>query len=169
VFLDQIHPRPGAEHWRLAVLDAAAFDDRVGLRSNLVIAATSVREIDGNTPQSLAGFPRDDAGGESCQLPCRAVFRSFAIAFVARAQALPIEKRKRLLTKLLRDPHSGIALNQHYDADGAAVFKSACALGCEGIVSKRLGSPYRSGRTDPWLKIKNPRAPAATREWEEEW
>jgi hypothetical protein len=71
------------------------------------------------------------------------VFRSFAIAFVARAQALPIEKRKRLLTKLLRDPHSGIALNQHYDADGAAVFKSACALGCEGIVSKRLGSPYR--------------------------
>ena len=84
-------------------------------------------------------------------------------------RALPIEKRKRALPKLLRKPHDGVALNQHYDADGAAVFKSACALGCEGIVSKRLGSPYRSGRTDNWLKIKNPRAPAATREWEEEW
>jgi bifunctional non-homologous end joining protein LigD len=84
-------------------------------------------------------------------------------------RALPIEKRKRILAKLLRAPHAGIAFNQHYDADGAAVFKSACALGCEGIVSKRLGSPYRPGRTDHWLKIKNPRAPAATREWEEEW
>ena len=84
-------------------------------------------------------------------------------------RAFPIEKRKRSLAKLLRNPHNGIALNQHYEADGVAVFKSACALGCEGIVSKRLGSPYRSGRTDHWLKIKNPRAPAASREWEEDW
>jgi hypothetical protein len=36
-------------------------------------------------------------------------------------------------------------------------FKHACALGCEGIVSKRLG---RSGRVDHWLKIENPVAPA---------
>jgi ATP-dependent DNA ligase len=42
----------------------------------------------------------------------------------------------------------------------------ACALGCEGIVSKRLGSPYRSGRADCWLK-ENPAAPAVTREAEE--
>jgi hypothetical protein len=32
--------------------------------------------------------------------------------------------------------------------------------GCEGIVSKRLGSPYRSGRVAHWVKIKNPKAPA---------
>jgi bifunctional non-homologous end joining protein LigD len=83
-------------------------------------------------------------------------------------RAQPIEKRKRVLAKLLKRSHSGIALNEHYTADGAAVFKGACKLGCEGIVSKRLGSPYRSDRTDHWLKIKNPRAPAMTREWEEE-
>jgi hypothetical protein len=35
--------------------------------------------------------------------------------------------------------------------------QDACALGCEGIVSKRLGSPYRSGRTDHWVKVKNRR------------
>ncbi len=81
----------------------------------------------------------------------------------------PIEKRKRILAKLLRRSHAGIALNEHYTADGTAVFKGACKLGCEGIVSKRLGSPYRSGRTDHWLKIKNPRAPAAAREWKEDW
>jgi len=45
----------------------------------------------------------------------------------------------------------------------------ACALGCEGIVSKRLGSPYRGGRSPHWLKVKNPAAPAAKREAEEEW
>jgi bifunctional non-homologous end joining protein LigD len=44
------------------------------------------------------------------------------------------------------------------------VFREAYRLGCEGIVSKRLGSPCRSGRTAHWIKIKNPKAPAAKRE-----
>jgi hypothetical protein len=38
-----------------------------------------------------------------------------------------------------------------------------------GIVSKRLGSRYRSGRTSDWLKFKNPDAPAVKREAEEDW
>jgi bifunctional non-homologous end joining protein LigD len=83
---------------------------------------------------------------------------------------LPIERRKIVLAKLLGGaPPPGIVLNAHYEADGAAVFKHACALGCEGIVSKRLGSIYRSGRSDHWLKVKNPTAPAARREAEEDW
>ena len=60
-------------------------------------------------------------------------------------------------------------LDEHYEGDGEAVFKHACKLGCEGIVSKRLGSLYRSGRVTHWLKIKNPAAPAVKREAEEEW
>jgi hypothetical protein len=40
---------------------------------------------------------------------------------------------------------------------------------CEGIVSKRLGSRYRSGRSLDWLKFKNPAAPAVRREAEEDW
>jgi len=66
-------------------------------------------------------------------------------------------------------PHPGIVFNEHYDGDGATVFEHACALGCEGIVSKRLGSPYRSGRADCWVKVKNPSAPAVRREAEEDW
>ena len=76
----------------------------------------------------------------------------------------PVERRKAMLADLLRDTRDGIAFNQHYDGDGAAIFEHACALGCEGIVSKRLGSAYRSGRVDHWLKIKNPAAPAVKRE-----
>jgi hypothetical protein len=40
-------------------------------------------------------------------------------------------------------------------------------LGCEGIVSKRLGSHYRSGRVDHWLTIKNSKSPAVRRERED--
>jgi bifunctional non-homologous end joining protein LigD len=82
---------------------------------------------------------------------------------------MPIEERKGILAKLLSHPHEGIDFNEHCTGDGAIIFKHACALGCEGIVSKRLGSPYRSGRTNPWLKVKNPAAPAVAREAEEEW
>jgi ATP-dependent DNA ligase len=81
----------------------------------------------------------------------------------------PIEHRKQKLSRLVRGPRPGIVLNEHYDGDGEVVFEHACKLGCEGIVSKRLGSPYRSGRSPHWLKIKNPAAPAVTREAEEDW
>jgi ATP-dependent DNA ligase len=37
------------------------------------------------------------------------------------------------------------------------------------LLSKRLGSPYRSGRSVHWVKIKNPKAPAVKREAEEDW
>jgi len=75
----------------------------------------------------------------------------------------------RELAKLLRDSNLSIVLNEHFEEDGAIVFRGACKLGCEGIVSKRLGSPYRSGRSPNWLKIKNPAAPAVKREAEEDW
>ena len=81
----------------------------------------------------------------------------------------PIEDRKRRLAGLLRLPHDGIAINEHFGGDGAIIYKHACALGCEGIVSKRLGSPYRAGRSAHWLEKKDPAAPAVKREAEEEW
>jgi ATP-dependent DNA ligase len=46
---------------------------------------------------------------------------------------------------------------------------TVCVIGHEGIVSKRKGSPYRSGRSPDWLKMKNPDAPAVKREAEEDW
>jgi bifunctional non-homologous end joining protein LigD len=81
----------------------------------------------------------------------------------------PIEKRKGLLAKLLNGQKLSIVLNEHYDEDGAIVFREACRLGCEGIVSKRLGSSYHSGRSPHWVKVKNPKAPAVKREAEEDW
>jgi hypothetical protein len=47
--------------------------------------------------------------------------------------------------------------------------RHACKLGFEGIVSKRLGSPYVSSHSRYWIKSKNPAAPAVKREAEEDW
>jgi bifunctional non-homologous end joining protein LigD len=43
------------------------------------------------------------------------------------------------------------------------MFEAVCKLGLEGIVSKKINVPYRSGPSKSWLKTKNPKAPAATR------
>jgi bifunctional non-homologous end joining protein LigD len=82
----------------------------------------------------------------------------------------PIETRKATLASVLRQSRPGVRLNEHLEhPEGVVVFQHACQLGCEGIVSKRLGSSYRSGRSPDWLKFKNPAAPAVRREAEEDW
>jgi len=82
----------------------------------------------------------------------------------------PIEVRKATLASILRRSRPGVRLCEHLEhPEGAMVFQHACKMGLEGIVSKRLGSRYRSGRSPDWLKFKNPEAPAVKREAEEDW
>jgi bifunctional non-homologous end joining protein LigD len=50
----------------------------------------------------------------------------------------------------------GITFSEAIDGDGAIVFDHACRLGLEGIVSKRLGGAYSSGRCRNSLKVRNP-------------
>jgi len=65
---------------------------------------------------------------------------------------------------LLGDVSDGIALSEHFEGQlGPAMLRAACAMGLEGIVSKRIDRPYRSGRSPDWIKVKDPDAPAATR------
>jgi ATP-dependent DNA ligase len=69
----------------------------------------------------------------------------------------------------LDDALPGLQLDGHISDPGDIVFRHACKFGFEGIVSKRLGSIYRSGKSKDWLKFKNPDAPAVKREAEEDW
>jgi bifunctional non-homologous end joining protein LigD len=71
--------------------------------------------------------------------------------------------RKVTLASVLTKASSGL---EH--EDGEVVFRHACKLGLEGIVSKRKGSPYRS-RSPYWFKMNNPDAPAVKRVAEEDW
>ena len=81
----------------------------------------------------------------------------------------PLEVRKSTLASLLRARLPGLQFNQHITHPGDLVFRMPALWGLEGIVSKRLGSRYNSGRTRDWLKFKNPGAPAVKREAEEDW
>jgi hypothetical protein len=67
------------------------------------------------------------------------------------------------------DTQATLILNAQYEHDGPVVYEHACLLGCEGVVSKRKNSRYRSGRSRDWVKTKNPAAPAVKREAEEDW
>jgi ATP-dependent DNA ligase len=82
---------------------------------------------------------------------------------------LPLGARKAKLARLLARKPVGIVFNEHTDEDGATVFRHACKLGFEGIVSKRLTAPYRSGPSRHWLKVKNPDSPAMARHREGRW
>ena len=58
---------------------------------------------------------------------------------------------------------AGRVLDAHTAEDGATIFQQACRMGLEGIVSKRLSAPYRSGPSRDWIKVKNPDSPAMVR------
>jgi len=67
-----------------------------------------------------------------------------------------------LLLKLIRRA-GGIEYVEHLTGDGPTIFKHACKLGYEGIVSKHIDMPYQSGRSKIWLKNKNEDHPAIER------
>jgi bifunctional non-homologous end joining protein LigD len=71
-------------------------------------------------------------------------------------RAAPLIERKRVLRSLLSDAHAkghGILYSEHFE-DGADLYARARGMNLEGIVSKRADAPYRSGRSDQWLKVK---------------
>ena len=82
----------------------------------------------------------------------------------------PVEVRKATLSGLLRrHGRPGLHFAEHLEGDGPTIFQHACKLGLEGIVSKRKGSRYLSGRSPHWIKSKNPESAAALREATEDW
>lgn len=62
--------------------------------------------------------------------------------------------RKQLLEKLLVHAPKHLAFSRHAIGDGEQAFRMATDEELEGIISKRINSPYRPGRGDEWLKIK---------------
>ncbi len=71
-------------------------------------------------------------------------------------RSLPLSERRRILAGLLSGNGDGspLRLSESLEADGKEVFKKACALGAEGIVSKLATAKYTSGRANTWLKLK---------------
>jgi hypothetical protein len=60
------------------------------------------------------------------------------------------------LARLLKRPVKGIFIVEYEQGGGDVLFRVACNMGLEGIVSKRLDRAYGAGRCKYWIKIKNP-------------
>ena len=66
----------------------------------------------------------------------------------------PLKARKARLKALLKVASGRIRYVEHFETGGEAVLQSACSMHLEGIVSKKLDAPYRSGRSESWTKSK---------------
>ena len=124
-----------------AVLDGEA----IVLRSDATSDFFALRSTEGQAAAVLVAFDVLDVDGQD-------------------VRAEPLERRQARLRRLLRRPPgkaaqataSGIQLSEPIAGRPDAIFRHACAMGLEGIVSKRVDSRYVSGRTMNWLKARNP-------------
>ncbi|WP_346732898.1 ATP-dependent DNA ligase [Bradyrhizobium sp. 195] len=78
---------------------------------------------------------------------------------------LPLSMRKVNLERLLARRPEGVFINPFELGElGPDLFRAACNIGLEGLVSKRRDRPYEAGRCRYWIKLKNPKHPAMERE-----
>jgi bifunctional non-homologous end joining protein LigD len=87
------------------------------------------------------------------------IFFAFDLLFAEGEdlRPLPLAGRKARLKELLdglRGKHPLLRYVEHFETAGDAVLESACRMHLEGIVSKELDAPYRSGRVGSWVKAK---------------
>jgi bifunctional non-homologous end joining protein LigD len=85
------------------------------------------------------------------------IFFVFDLMFASAEdlRALKLSERKTRLEKMLSArKHAHIRYVEHFQTGGEAMLSSACRMKLEGIVSKRLDAPYRSGRGEDWTKSK---------------
>jgi bifunctional non-homologous end joining protein LigD len=105
------------------------------------------------TPEGLSDFGalQEDLGaGRSDRL----TYFAFDLLYVDGYDLLqsPLLARKEALKRVLEGGSSRFLYSEHVADDGAKVHARGCAMGIEGIVSKLVDSPYRSGRSESWIK-----------------
>jgi bifunctional non-homologous end joining protein LigD len=85
-------------------------------------------------------------------------------------RSLLLSMRKTNLARLLARRSDGIFIAPFEQGEiGPDLFRAACNVGLEGLVSKRRDRPYRAGRSPHWIKVKNPESAAMVRAKEMEW
>jgi bifunctional non-homologous end joining protein LigD len=71
-------------------------------------------------------------------------------------KAKPLIERKAALEKLLAgtDRDGIVRYSEHFEISGSQMLVHACQINLEGVISKRRDAPYRSGRSEDWIKAK---------------
>ena len=141
-------------HTRLYSRNELSLDDRYApLAAALDADPADGFVIDGEAVAFVGG--RDRFGREDGDL----FYYAFDVVCAdgRDVRSLPLEERRRVLDGVLRwtDP---LRMTEQMTGDGAALLLGACRDGWEGLIAKRLGTPYVSARSRDWLKLKCTRA-----------
>ena len=67
---------------------------------------------------------------------------------------LPLIQRKEILRSLIPEKHPSLVYSDHILNNGEDIFHHSCELALEGIISKKIDSPYESRRSKSWVKVK---------------
>lgn len=104
------------------------------------------------------GYPNFDKMPEAiARNPGSIILYAFDLLYLDGQDLRPlplIERRAELARLIGRKPPPNIIMSKVIEGDPARIFASANELGLEGLVMKRANAPYRSGRSDSWVKIK---------------
>lgn len=92
------------------------------------------------------------AGGQSHRLQLYLFDLMHLDGFDVRSA--PLIDRKRILAELIGAVGPPILYSDHLEEKGEVMYEHACKIGLEGIISKRMDAPYRSGRGGSWVKVK---------------
>jgi bifunctional non-homologous end joining protein LigD len=111
--------------------------------------------LDSHQAPDFAALQAALSEGQSDKL----IFFAFDLLFAGGEdlRPLPLRERKTRLKDLLdgmKGKHPALRYVEHFETAGDAVLDSACRMHLEGIVSKELAAPYRSGRGGSWVKAK---------------
>ena len=120
-----------------------------------LIDGEAVVEVDGISNFSALQAALGAREGPGHKAAHEAVFYAFDLLHLdgADLSRMPLADRKQALAGLVEGSTGAIRYSEHL-SEGEGLFKHACLMGLEGIISKRADRPYRSGRYDDWLKIK---------------
>jgi DNA ligase D-like protein (predicted ligase) len=140
---------------RLYSRNELSLDDRYPSLAKALDADPADRfVVDGEAVAFVGG--RDRFGGGAGSELFLYVF-DVLVADGRDVRPLPLEERRAVLRGLLawKDP---LRVTDQMTGDGAALLAEACRDGWEGLIAKRLGTPYVSTRSRDWLKLKCTRA-----------
>jgi len=129
---------------------AEALASLAGERAMILDGEVIVTDEDGRPDFSLLQRRSSRAGGSD---PIFVAFDLLALDG-ADLRGLALSERKEKLKALIGNGSGALAYSHHVVGDADAVMEAACQKGLEGVVAKRLDSPYLSGRSSDWVKCK---------------
>lgn len=136
--------------WTASLPEVAAAARDLGARAALLDGEVAAQLPDGRT--SFQALQNAFSGGARPSL----VYFVFDLLHLDGEDLAhrPLLERKEALRRLVGDGRGLVRYAPHVVGGGAGVFREACRLGLEGIVSKRADQPYRPGRNGGWVKVK---------------